>query len=126
MTTSAGVSAPFSFNLNPAGPTVNSITPNAGAIGQTITMTLNGSGFVAGSTVVANGTGITIGKVTVVSSTQMTVTLTLGGQTGTRFLLVVVPSSQYVITSTPIYFTVTGASTILGGNTPTEIESASK
>ncbi len=37
----------------------------------------------------------------------MTVQLTLGGTTGTRYLLVVIPSGDYVVTGTPVYFTVT-------------------
>ena len=107
--TAAGTSAPYPFIVNPAGPIVNNVTPSSGTTGATVTMTLTGTGFTPNSYIVANATGVVVGKTVVVSPTQMTVQLTLGGSTGQRFLLVVIPSSQYVITSTPVYFMINAA-----------------
>jgi hypothetical protein len=44
--------------------------------GAAQTLTINGSGFAAGTKVAVSGGAVTVGKVTVVSATQLTVPLT--------------------------------------------------
>ena len=73
-----------------AAVTVSSITPNQGAPGTAVPVTINGSGFAAGATVSASGTGVTSSNVTVGSATQLAATLTIasGAAPGTRNLTV--------------------------------------
>jgi hypothetical protein len=56
--------------------TVTSVTPNQGAVGATMPVTIAGSGFVTGATV-SVGAGITVSNVSVGSATQITATLSL-------------------------------------------------
>jgi subtilisin family serine protease len=58
-------------------PTVSSITPNQGTPGAVVSVTVNGSGFGAGTSL-SVGTGITVSNLTVGSPTQLTATLTIG------------------------------------------------
>ncbi len=69
-----------------AAPTVKSVTPNQGAPGAAVPVTINGSGFAAGATVSISGTGVTPSNVTVGSATQLAATLTIasGAALGTR------------------------------------------
>jgi hypothetical protein len=57
---------------NPRPPTLTSISPTAGPIATTATVTLNGTGFTASSTVTLSGTNI---AATYVSSSQLTTTI---------------------------------------------------
>jgi hypothetical protein len=57
-----------------AAPTVTSVSPNAGALAGGTTITVNGTGFLAGATVDLGGSNC--GSVTVVSPTQITCTTT--------------------------------------------------
>ena len=74
-------------------PTLSSIVPNQGAVGATVAVTLNGSGFTAGMTV-SVGAGITVSNVTVVSGGQLTAALTIasGATPGARDVTVSSPS----------------------------------
>ena len=75
-------------------PSVSSVTPNQGSPGATIPVTINGTGFVAGSTVSLNLTGVTASNVSFVSANQMTATLTVaaGAAIGARDLTVKNPN----------------------------------
>jgi hypothetical protein len=108
VTTSGGVSNTVPFTVNAAAPTLTSVTPNNGAKGTAVNVTLAGSGFMTGATVGVTGSGITVGNVTVVSGTQITATLTIAaGATPGAYNLSVTTSGG---TSNTAAFTVNGAS----------------
>ncbi len=52
-------------------PSITSLEPDRGLIGTTVSVTIHGTGFGAGSTVQIGGGGITVSSVTVNSSTQI-------------------------------------------------------
>jgi hypothetical protein len=57
-----------------AAPTLNTISPNSGDLGQTLTnVILTGTNFANDATVAVAGTGVTLGTVTVNSTTQITI-----------------------------------------------------
>ncbi len=58
-------------------PTLSSISPNNGAQGASVSVTLTGSGFASGATINLGGTGITVSNTAVVSSTQITATFAI-------------------------------------------------
>ena len=64
-----------SFQVVPPPPTIQSISPGQGLVGTAINVTINGSGFLSGSTVSA-GSNVSVTNVSVTSSTQITATFT--------------------------------------------------
>ena len=58
-------------------PTLSSISPNRGAPGQTVAVTLTGTGFVWDPTVNVSGALITVSDVGVASGTQITATFAI-------------------------------------------------
>jgi hypothetical protein len=62
-----------------AKPVLNSITPNSGAPGTSVNVTLPGTNLTGATAVNVSGSGITVSKLTVVSSTSVTATLTIAG-----------------------------------------------
>ncbi len=60
-----------------AAPTLTSITPNSGARGTNVPVTLTGTNL-TGGTITVSGTGVTVSNPTVVSPTQITATLNIG------------------------------------------------
>jgi hypothetical protein len=77
VTTAERTSGPVSFTITSVGPTLTSISPNSGAQGATVPVTLTGTNFVSGATVSVSNTGVTVTNVTVVSATQITATFTI-------------------------------------------------
>ena len=76
----AGANAVQSFTLtvvNPAGPTLASVSPNSGTRGTSVPVTLTGSNFASGTTLAVSGTGVTVGGVTILSPTTITATFTI-------------------------------------------------
>src|SRR5215475_10872343 len=75
-------------------PSVGSVSPNQGAPAAVVPVTINGAGFVSGSTVSLSPTGVTASNVSLVSATQLTATLTVaaGAATGGRDLTVTNPN----------------------------------
>ncbi len=64
------------FPINPPTPTITGLSPTSiTAGGSSFTLTVNGTGFLAGATVQWNGTGLTT---TFVSGTQLTATVSAG------------------------------------------------
>jgi hypothetical protein len=58
-------------------PTLRSISPNRGFLGQTVAVTLTGTGFVYGPTVNVGGALITVSDVEAETSTQITATFVI-------------------------------------------------
>jgi len=104
------------MSYNNTAPVLTSSTPNSGAQGSTVNVTLAGSNFIAGATVGVSGTGVTASSVTVVSSTQITATLTLAAAaaTGAHNLSVTTANG----TSGLVAFNVTGTSPTLSSVAP--------
>jgi len=76
-------------------PTVTSISPNTAARGSSVTLTLNGTRFLAGTTVVPMSGVFTPTAITPVSSTQLKVTLSIDANapTGPQTIYVQVPGT---------------------------------
>jgi uncharacterized repeat protein (TIGR01451 family) len=74
-----GSSQPVSFLVIRRVPTVFSLSPNAGLVGSSVNVTLNGAGFIPGGTslTVSGAPGVTVSNVNASSSSLMTVTLTI-------------------------------------------------
>jgi streptogramin lyase len=76
--TVAGVaSAPVTFTVNPAAPTLTSISAASAPQGASVAVTLTGTNFVSGATITVANSGVTAGSVVVVSATQIDATLTV-------------------------------------------------
>ncbi|MGA0893552.1 MAG: beta strand repeat-containing protein, partial [Ilumatobacteraceae bacterium] len=93
-----------------AGPKVTSLSPASLARGAAATtITINGSGFVTGTTVFFSGLGLTLGAVTVVSATQLRLTVAVAttATIGLRGITVTTPSNGGRFTSTTIGLTIT-------------------
>ena len=93
VTTSGGTSGAQPFTVNPAPPTLTSISPNSGVQGQSVPVTLTGTNFVAGATIALSGAGITVSSTTVVSATQITATFTIAANAATGAQNVTVTTS---------------------------------
>ncbi len=78
VSTVGGTSAPRVFTVSlppPQPPTLTSISPNLGARGSTVAVTLTGTNFVVGggaTTVNVSGSGVTVANVVVGSATSLT------------------------------------------------------
>jgi len=99
-------------------PTIGALSPNQGATGAEVSVTINGSGFMAGSTVSFSGTGVTASKVTLVSATQLAVQVTIASTatSGTRDVTVMNPNGGRG--------TLAGGFTVTGGaSTPVTVSS---
>src|SRR4030095_7859256 len=72
-----GTSNVIAFTVNPPVPTLTSIAPPSGAVGNAVPVTLTGTNFVTGATVAITGSGVTVGAVTIVNSTSITTTFTI-------------------------------------------------
>jgi len=86
-------------------PTLTSITPNTGAQGAIVPVTLTGTGFVVGGTTVNVPAGITLSNLIVASSTQITVTFTIAANAAVGPANVTVTTAGG--TSQPVVFTIT-------------------
>jgi streptogramin lyase len=106
----AGTSAPVTFTVLPPSPTLTSISPSAGTVGRTISVTLTGSNFIAGGTTVNVTGGITVGTVTVTGTTQLSTTFSIPG-TATPGQVSVTVTTAGGATS-PIGFTIDSAPVI--------------
>ena len=90
-TTNAGRSTKVGAFTVGAAPTFTSLSRTSQTRNTTVTVTVNGSGFLAGATLLFSGTGITVNSVTFVSATQFTVSLTVASTatTGARTVTIV-------------------------------------
>jgi len=71
-------SQPVAQTVNLAAPSLTSITPNSGAQGASVNVTLAGANFVVGATQISDSNpGVTVSNQSVVSATQMTATFAI-------------------------------------------------
>ncbi len=75
--TSGGTSGAAAFAVNPAAPTLTSVSPATGVQGTIVPVTLTGTAFASGATVGVGNPGITVGNVTLGSATQISATFTI-------------------------------------------------
>jgi len=76
----------FTVNQGPAFAAVNPVVPKTQARGTTQTITINGSGFVAGATVVISGTKVSEGSASVGGGgTTLTLSVTVQSSAATGF-----------------------------------------
>ncbi len=104
------------MSYNNTAPVLSSVTPNTGAQGGTVNVTLSGSNFIAGSTVAVSGTGVTPSAFTVVSATQVTATFAIAAAATTGAHNVTVTSANG--TSGAVTFNVTGTAPTLTSVSP--------
>jgi hypothetical protein len=97
------------FQVNNPVPVVSAVSPSVGARGQSLSLKLTGSGFLAGITTVVLGSNITTYE-TVTSDSQITVNLEigLGALEGPRTVLVINPPPGGGIASIADGFVVEG------------------
>ncbi len=103
--TLAGVtSAPVTFTVNPAAPTLTAISVDEAPQGASFSVTLTGTNFVSGAALIIANSGVTAGSIVVVSSTQIDATLTIaaGAALGGTSISVSTPAGV----SGPLGFTV--------------------
>jgi len=106
-----GLSNAVTFTVNAPNnpvPTLSLVSPNSGAQGTAVSVTLTGTNFVAGSTVQVSGTGVTVSNVSFTNATTMTALFTIaGGATlGGRNVTVTNPAPGGGVSGTQV-FTVT-------------------
>lgn len=78
--TRGGTSAPQTFTVLLAAPTLATVEPSAGVRGTTTAVTLTGTDFVTGATTVAvSGSGIAVSNVNVSSATTLTADFVIDG-----------------------------------------------
>jgi hypothetical protein len=87
-------------------PHLTSISPNVGARGTSVSVTLTGSGLTGTSAINVSGTGVTVSAVGIVSDTTVVATFTISSTAAltARNVTVVTPNG----TSNAVTFTVTG------------------
>jgi len=121
-----GTSGPQVFTVtnapNPV-PVLTTVTPNTGLQGSSVNVSLQGTGFIAGSTVSVSGTGVTVSNVIVVNATTITAQFAISGAAtiGARNVTVTNPAPGGG-TSNAVTFTVNAANNpvpILTSITPT-------
>jgi uncharacterized protein (TIGR03437 family) len=91
-TPGGGTSAPQTFTINNPTPAITTVTPTATVVGgAAVALTVNGTGFIAGSKIQYNGTDLTTAFV---SATQLTATIPAGNfaAAGTANVTVVNPA----------------------------------
>lgn len=116
-------SARSSGAVVPGGLTVTSVSPTArGQNSAQTTLTVNGTGFAAGSAISLSGTatGVTLSSTSFVSSTQLTAQITLGASAAVGQRTVVVTNPGPVTGTCTNCFTVTPAPTV-ASVTPTTL-----
>ena len=64
-------------------PTLTSVSPSSGTLGNSVSVTLNGSGFLKALNVTVSGTGVTVSNLTIVSNTQVTATFNIAANATT-------------------------------------------
>ncbi len=97
-------------------PVLASITPNSGAQGQTLSVTLTGTNFTFGPTIQFSGAGITASSTTLVSSTEITATFTIAATAALGPQNITVETTNG--TSGAVVFTVTTAGPSLTSISP--------
>ena len=97
----------------PPAPTITSMTPNTGAVGAAVPVTITGTNL-AYDVVINAGPNITVNNITVVSATQLTATFNISATapTGQANVTVTTPGG----TITPIPFTIGNAPTLTSIN----------
>jgi hypothetical protein len=87
-------SVTFGSTQNNPTPQLSSINPNSGALGQSVSVSLTGNGFVQGVTSVSFGSGITVGSLSVSSATSAVAQIQISSSTsaGTRDVSITNPA----------------------------------
>jgi len=98
-----GTSGIVWFDIRPA-PSITAVTPNSGARGTSVNVTIDGAAFRGNVSLAVSGGGITITNFTLVNNTRITATLVIDSGAATGARNVTVTSSTG--TSAPATFTV--------------------
>jgi hypothetical protein len=106
---SATLASAFTYTAA-AAPTVTSAAPTSGSVGGGTSITITGTGFVAGATVTIGG--VTATGVSVASATSITATTPAGAATGAVAIAVANPDTQTGIAANAFTYTPRPAPTI--------------
>ena len=108
------------FTINNPAPTLTTISPTSGNLGQTLPVVFTGTNFIAGVSTVSLGADITVNTVTVNSSTQITANVTIPNNA------TVGPHNASVTNAAPGggTATLTGAFTVNNPTTTTQVVSS--
>jgi len=100
--------------------TLSTISPTSGAQGQSVNVTLTGTGFASGATIHLSGTGITVSNTTVVSSAQITATFVIAANAPpvAQNVTVVTGGTTIVFPNDNQTFTVTGVAPQVSSTNP--------
>jgi len=100
--------------------TLSTISPTSGAQGQSVNVTLTGTGFASGATINLSGTGITVSNTTVVSSTQITATFVIAASAPpvAQNVTVATAGTTIVFPNDDQTFTVTGVAPQVSSTNP--------
>ena len=82
----AGTSNEVTFTVNNPAPTLTSLSPTSGSVGQTLDVVFTGANFFSDATTANVGSGITVNSISVTSATSLTanITITNAAATGGR------------------------------------------
>lgn len=117
----------FSSTQNNPAPQISSISPTSGVQGQTLGVTISGSGFVQGLTTVSFGAGVTVNSLTVNSSSSAVAQLAISSSatSGVRDVTVSNPAPGGGSASLTGAFTVNSAQNPVLGVSPSSITKTS-
>jgi titin len=117
------------FTVNPAPPTITTVSPNSGVQGQSLSsVTITGT-YLTGATLVSFGSGITVNSFMVDSSTQITANISIPGSaaTGARDVSVTTPGGTatktggFTVNAAPPTITTVSPNSSLQGQTATSV-----
>ena len=108
------------FIISSPLPTVTSVVPPTGALGQTLNVVVGGTNFFAGMTLVSLGADVTVNTVTVNNPTQMTVNITIaaGATIGSRDVTITNSGLGGGTATLPAVFSVVNPAPTITGVTP--------
>jgi hypothetical protein len=108
VTTAGGTTAP-PLQFTVSGPSLTSISPNSGARGRSVPVTLTGVDFSGATNVTVSGSGVTVSGFTVVNDTTITATFAISNSAGltARNVAVATPNATGGVTNS-VTFTITG------------------
>lgn len=105
VTTASGTSGGQTFQVNSAlAPTLTSVTPNSGKVGELVSVTLTGTNFISGATVNVSGSNVQVLNVNVANSAMITADFGINPTAATGARTVTVTTSEG--TSAAVPFTV--------------------
>jgi hypothetical protein len=118
----------FPFTVFALAPTLTSVAPTTGVAGTSVTVTLTGTGFAAGTTVITGDAFITVSGLSVVSPTQISATLVIGANAASTQIWVNNsngPSNKLTFGIVPTLASINPTQGVAGTNVPVTLTGTS-